>query len=92
MTKKASYSPIGDEVNASTAILQATQALDVAAQLAVECRDHNALVSIADSWINMGINLAHPRDDDDQEVEEHSVDSDTELHDGPPPIGFRVKE
>lgn len=63
----AKYTPFGDRLNPGIAILQAANALDVAARMAVECRDFEALVRIAREWVEMSGHLAY---DDEEENDE----------------------
>lgn len=63
----AKYTPFGDTLNPGVAIIQAANALDVAAQFAVGSRDSEALVRIAREWVEMSSHLAY---DDEEENDE----------------------
>lgn len=54
----AKYAPFGDKLNPGVAIIQAANALDVAAKFAVESRDSETLVRIAREWVEMSSHLA----------------------------------
>lgn len=63
----AKYAPFGDKLNPSVAIIQAANALDVAAQFAVSSRDSETLVRIAREWVEMSNHLAF---EDEEESDE----------------------
>ena len=77
----AKYTPFGDTLNPAIAIIQAANALDVAAKFAIETRDSRALTDIARSWVEISGRLGY---DDDEE------DDDTEEEERRHPIGFSV--
>lgn len=62
----AKYTPFGDRLNPAVAIIQAANALDVAARLAVESRDSDALVRIAREWVDMSGHLAYDDEEEDE--------------------------
>jgi hypothetical protein len=47
------YEPVGDELSYETALLQASQAIDLAGVLAWERRDTNQLLEVAGTWAKM---------------------------------------
>lgn len=47
------YEPIGDEVSVESSIIQAAQAIDLAAMIATEGRDGESLLSAAHSWTKL---------------------------------------
>lgn len=63
----AKYTPFGDRLNPAVAIIQAANALDVAAKFAVECRDSETLVRIAREWVDMSGHLAYDDEEEDDE-------------------------
>jgi len=77
----AKYTPFGDKLNPAIAIIQAANALDVAAKFAMETRDSRALTDIARSWVEISGRLGY----DDEEED----DTPEETEDGRP-FGFSV--
>lgn len=63
----AKYTPFGNTLNPAIAIIQAANALDVAAKFAVECRDSDTLVRIAREWVEMSGHLAYDDDEEDSD-------------------------
>lgn len=68
----AKYTPIGDTLNPAVAIIQAANALDIAAQFAVASRDTDSLIRVSREWIELSGRLAY----DDEEGDEESGHSD----------------
>ncbi|QGH76382.1 hypothetical protein SEA_DAUBENSKI_74 [Streptomyces phage Daubenski] len=60
----AKYTPFGDRLNPAIAIIQAANALDVAAKMAVECKDARTLIEVAKEWVEISGHLAY---DDEEE-------------------------
>lgn len=67
---QAKYSPFGDSLDPSVAIIQAANALDVAAKFAVESRDSDSLIRIAREWVEMSSRLAYDEDGPEDEEDE----------------------
>lgn len=67
---QAKYTPIGDRVNLPVAILQATSALDIAARFAVQSKDSDALIRIAEVWVRLSERLVY--DDEEEMMEEEA--------------------
>ncbi len=67
----AKYTPFGDTLNPAVAIIQAANALDVAARFAVETKDSRALTEIARSWVEISGRLGY---DDEEEGDDESED------------------
>lgn len=61
----AKYTPFGDTLNPGVAIIQAANALDIAAQFAVSSRDSETLVRIAREWVEMSGHLAYDDEESD---------------------------
>lgn len=76
MVAKAKYIPIHDEISMSRAIIQASSALDIAAQIAIASRDAGSLIQIAAVWLEVGNSLVTTVDDED---EEEDLTSETEI-------------
>ena len=70
---QAKYTPFGDRLNPAIAIVQAANALDVAAKFAVESRDSDTLVRIAREWVEICGRLAYD-DDETQESDNDDVE------------------
>lgn len=64
---KAKYVPFGNKLNPGVAIIQAANALDVAAEFAVSSRDSEALVRIAREWVEMSSHLGFEDDGESDE-------------------------
>jgi hypothetical protein len=67
----AKYTPFGNNLNPGVAIIQAANALDVAANFAVASRDTEALVRIAREWVEMSSHLAY---DDSEDTDDEPGD------------------
>lgn len=71
------YEPFGEELDASTAILQAAAALDIAAFMAIESDNSERLVQVAALWIEVCERLMGPgpqeTQNDDEEEEPAEV-------------------
>ncbi|QRI46066.1 hypothetical protein SEA_WATERMOORE_73 [Streptomyces phage Watermoore] len=78
---QAKYTPFGDRLNPSVAILQAANALDVAAKFAVESKDTDTLVRVAREWVEISGRLVY---DDEEE------DDASEVREEGRPFGFSV--
>ncbi|ASR76505.1 hypothetical protein SEA_TRIBUTE_71 [Streptomyces phage Tribute] len=78
---QAKYTPFGDRLNPSVAILQAANALDVAAKFAVESKDTDTLVRVAREWVEISGRLVY---DDEEE------DDAPEVREEGRPFGFSV--
>ncbi|QAY08736.1 hypothetical protein SEA_BOOMERJR_75 [Streptomyces phage BoomerJR] len=65
---KAKYTPFGDRVNPGVAIIQAANALDVAAAFAVESRDSDALLKVAAMWVDISGRLVYDDDEEGDDV------------------------
>jgi hypothetical protein len=61
---QAKYSPFGDTLNPAIAIIQAANALDIAAKMAIDCKDPRTLIEVAKEWVEMSGRLAY---DDEEE-------------------------
>jgi len=61
--------PIGDTISPESALIQASNILDVAAMMAAEARDVEGLATVAALYMEMGIKLITdgPGSDDDEE-------------------------
>jgi hypothetical protein len=66
----AKYTPFGDTLNPAVAIIQAANALDVAAKFAIESRDSESLIRIAREWSEMSGRLGYDDDESDEPGEE----------------------
>ncbi|ASR77337.1 hypothetical protein FDI36_gp185 [Streptomyces phage NootNoot] len=70
---QAKYTPFGDRLNPSVAIVQAANALDIAAKFAVESKDTDTLVRVAREWVEISGRLVYDDEEEDdipQEKEE----------------------
>lgn len=87
--KKVTYEPTGDDLNFQVAFSQAAVSLDVAAALAVDSNNVDAMTTVAALWIQMGERLltGRPPEQDDDEEEESELDSTPRY-----PIGFSPTE
>lgn len=65
----AKYTPFGEILNPGVAIIQAANALDVAAQFAVSSRDSETLVRIAREWVEMSSHLGYDVSDEQESDE-----------------------
>ncbi|AIW02576.1 hypothetical protein AXJ18_gp198 [Streptomyces phage Jay2Jay] len=65
----AKYTPFGDRLDPSIAIVQAANALDVAAKFAVETKDSRALIDVARSWVELSGRLGYDDEEEDDEPE-----------------------
>lgn len=70
---QAKYTPFGKELNPAIAIIQAATALDVAARMAIECKDSRTLIDVAKEWVEISGRLGY---DDEEESDEASDDSE----------------
>lgn len=69
MVKKATYEQVGDELDSTTAFIQASSALDVAAGIAIKKDDSETLLSIASLWMQMSDRLgAATLEEEEEEV------------------------
>lgn len=86
---KAKYTPIGEVLCAESAWVQAALALDVAAQMAVESRDTNGLIKVAETWNEIACEMkaaaGHHDDDEDEEDDDEEAPK-------PRLIGFQLME
>ena len=86
--KQAKYKPTKNYIGMDTGFIQAAQMLDVAAQSAITTGNVEAMVEIADSWVNMSIAmktvLDPPEEVDDEDDESGS------RHAKGSPVGFGV--
>lgn len=73
LVTKPKIKAIGDELNAATAFIQSSNALDVAAMLAEQRGDTETLLGIASLYMQIGERLAHPgqMEDEEEEVNDH---------------------
>lgn len=71
--KKLKYIPIGDMLCAETAMIQAAQALDIAAYMAVELRNPETLLRVGVAWAEVAANLTSGGESDDDEEEEGEI-------------------
>ena len=78
------YTPIGDVVSTGSAYVQAVTALDLAAEYAMEQKDAQILLQVADLYIAIGnnLNVSMPGGEDEDEDGE---ELESELF---PPVGF----
>jgi hypothetical protein len=93
LVAKARFEPIGDVISPITAFIQASNALDVAAQLAIECKDIEGLNTVASLYIELGSRLIGTVEEDDEEDE---VDHDALARKVPlgfnPPVVIPVEQ
>lgn len=75
---RAKYSPIGDYLNSETAFLQAADALDMAALIAIKHDDAETLYNVAALWMELGHRVV---DEDDDSGDDE----------GSRPIGFQAE-
>lgn len=81
---RAKYTPVGQSLDLGVALIQAASALDMSAQFAIECRDHESLITIAAAWLELGRRLEYDGEEDESPVERnpigfsYAVDSDIE--------------
>lgn len=61
---QAKYTPVGTSLDLSVALVQAARALDVSAKFAIDVKDHEALITIAAAWLELGKHLEY---DEEQE-------------------------
>lgn len=54
---KARYNPVGENIDKVAAQIQIADALDVAAQLAIEARDYKSLMDLAQVWMEFSTHL-----------------------------------
>lgn len=81
MPKKKKYTPLDDVLSVDTALLQASSLLDIAAVRAVANDDIVGMKKVAHSWVELGAvihQLSQPVVEE-EETEEHTVVSETEL-------------
>lgn len=68
MTKaKPKFNPIGDVLSPETAFIQASNILDLAAEMAFEHKDIEGLSKIAAVYMEMGSRLMVVQEDDEEE-------------------------
>lgn len=65
---QAKYTPFGNTLNPSIAIVQAATALDIAARFAVETKDSRALIDVARSWVEISGRLGYDDEEEDDET------------------------
>jgi hypothetical protein len=86
--KEAKYKPTKNYIGMDTGFIQAAQMLDVAAQNAIATKNIEAMVDVADSWVNMSLAmktvLDPPEESDDEDDESGS------RHERGAPVGFGV--
>lgn len=91
-SKRTKYDVLDDFVCQQTVLLQAAQALDIAAYMAIESRDHVALADIGTRWAKIAMSIAPgvPISDDESESPSSPTEkTDSESKDKPKaPIGF----
>lgn len=65
------YEAFGTELSVEVAYLQAAHALDVAVQMAIDCRDIEQLQRLSLTWMELGARLIEGPDDvdDDDDAE-----------------------
>lgn len=79
------YNPVGQSLDLGVALIQAASALDMSAKFAIECRDHESLITIAAAWLELGKRLEYDGEEDDETPDRrnpigfsYAVDSDIE--------------
>lgn len=81
------YRNIGEELSFESALIQATQALDLAGRVAAENRDGSELHRLAETWVKMAdfmISLAEAQDKKELDKE---LDAKSDF-----PTGFQSKK
>lgn len=88
LVAKDKFEPIGDEVSAATAFIQASNALDLAGKYAVEVKDIEGLNTIASLYIELGTRLLGEAgdDDDDDEIDHEALSRKIPLGFNPPSV------
>lgn len=88
MVAKAKFEPIGDTLSPETAFIQASNALDVAAALAIQHNDVEGLNTVASLYIELGARLMHAVEDgdDDDEIDEEALAKKVPLGFNPPKL------
>lgn len=79
---QAKYTPFGDRLNPAIAIIQAANALDVAAKFAVESKDTDTLVRVAREWVEISGRLGYDDEEEDDAPDEEREEGR--------PFGFSV--
>lgn len=64
---QAKYTPTGGNLNPAIAVIQAANALDIAARIAIDCKDSETLVRIAREWVEISGRLGYGDEDDEEE-------------------------
>lgn len=82
--KAPDYEPIGDYISTGTSLVQASMALDLAAEWAQEVKNPDAMIQVAALWIEIGNSLNSERvNNEDEEGEEVDIET-TDI----PTVGF----
>lgn len=84
MVSKAKFEPIGDVLSPETAFIQAANALDVAATMAIARQDVEGIQNVAALYIELGTRLMGPGPEEEEEEEE----VDHEALERKIPLGF----
>jgi hypothetical protein len=87
--KQATYKPTKKFIGVETGFIQAAQMLDVAAQHAIASRNVEAMVDVADSWVNMSLAM-NTVIEKPEEMEDDDEDESGSRHDRGAPVGFGV--
>jgi hypothetical protein len=66
----AKYSPFGNSLDPSVAIIQAANALDVAAMIAQSNKDTDTMIRVAREWVEISGRLGYHGEEDDEEGED----------------------
>jgi len=86
--KQAKYKLTKNYIGMDTGFIQAAQMLDVAAQKAIATNNIEAMVDVADSWVNMSLAMKTVLDPP-EEVEDEDEESGSRHAKGSP-VGFGV--
>lgn len=89
VAKTLKYTPIGDDINAATVFIQATEALDLAAALALGRQDVEGLNTVASLYIELGARLLgeySAEEEEDDEVDHEALAKKIPLGFNPPEI------
>lgn len=83
-TQELFYETIGESISPGTAYLQAASLLDMAAMMAVEYADPEAMGAVAHQWMEMAVLMQGDKSSEEEEPEESFTETKV--------IGFGTKE
>lgn len=77
------YIPLGDELSFEAALVQASQAFDLAAMIATEARDAARLLDVGATWVKMADYLGATNEAVEEKEEKKKLDEKSDF-----PTGF----